>query len=103
MPKARFRAGVVPVLAGVLLVAGCGTPKVAQDKVEDQIGSQLGKQIGHKPDKVSCPDDLTGKKGKTMKCTLTDKGTKYGVTVKVTSVEGKKVKFDINVDKQPKS
>lgn len=103
MLRRRIAAGMIAVAAGVGLLAGCGTPKVAQDKVEDQISTQLGKKIGHEPDKVSCPGDLTGEKGKSMECTLTDKGTEYGVTVNVTSVDGKKVKFSIKVDDQAKS
>lgn len=103
MLRLRVSAGIIAVLAAVGLLAGCGTPKVDQDKVEKQVSSQLGKQIGHEPDDVSCPGDLTGKKGKTMRCTLKDKDTKYGVTVKVTSVKGKHVKFSIKVDDKPKS
>jgi hypothetical protein len=51
---------------------------------------------------VSCPDNLKGTVGATLRCELTDGGSTYGVTVTVTSVEGGVVKYDIKVDDQPK-
>jgi hypothetical protein len=87
-------------LVALAALAGCGdsTPTVKQSKLEDKISSQLEAQVGTAPDDVSCPDDLEGKKGTTMRCTLTAGEDKLGVTVTVTSVEGKQVNFDAEVD-----
>ena len=71
--------------------------------MEDKISSGLEKQVGTKPDDISCPGDLEGTVGKTMRCTLTAGTDKLGVTVKVTSVDGKKVNFDYEVDQMDKS
>ena len=54
--------------------------------------------MGTAPDDISCPDDLEGQKGTTMRCTLTAGADQLGVSVTVTSVDGKTVKFDAEVD-----
>jgi Domain of unknown function (DUF4333) len=69
--------------------------------VAQQISDQLEQQNGKKPDSVSCPDNLKGVQGATLRCTLVDAGQTYGANVTVTSVEGSDVKFDIKVDDQP--
>ena len=88
------------VAAATLLLAGCGssTKSVSQEQVETRISEQLTKQVGQKPDTISCPGDLKAEKGTTMRCKLTSGGTSLGLTVKVTSVDGSNVKFDIQVD-----
>lgn len=75
---------------------------VDKDQVASQIGDQLAKQVGHQPDKVTCPDNLKGAQGATLRCDLTDQGQTYGVTVTVTDVQGGDVLFDFKVDEQPK-
>ena len=92
-------------LVALAALAGCGdsTPTVEQSKVEDTISSQLEAKVGTAPDDVSCPDDLEGKKGTTMRCTLTAGDDELGVTVTVTSVEGKQVNFDAEVDEMGES
>jgi hypothetical protein len=50
---------------------------------------------------VTCPSDLKGVVGTTLRCTLTDSGETYGVGVTVTKVEGDDVKFDTKVDDKP--
>jgi hypothetical protein len=50
---------------------------------------------------VSCPDNLKGVVGATLRCQLSDGGKNYGVTVTVTSVDGNDVEFDIKRDDQP--
>jgi Domain of unknown function (DUF4333) len=74
---------------------------VDKKEVAQQISDQLEQQNGKKPDSVSCPDNLKGVQGATLRCTLVDAGQTYGVNVTVTSVEGSDVKFDIKVDDQP--
>ncbi|BCJ36705.1 hypothetical protein Athai_42080 [Actinocatenispora thailandica] len=99
------RLGTAAVAAiGALLLAGCGgTSSVSRSEVEKQVSQQLTAQVGRKPDKISCPGSLKAKVGTTMRCTLTDSGKSYGVTVKVTSVDGSNVKFHIQVDNKPKN
>lgn len=75
---------------------------VDKDQVASQISDQLAQQVGHKPDSVTCPDNLKGTQGATLRCELTDQGQTYGVSVTVTGVQAGDVLFDIKVDDQPK-
>lgn len=91
-----------------LFAAGCSgqvsvgeTPKVAKQEVQKQVSGQLGKKFGREPERVNCPEDLEAKPGKTTRCTLTDRGERYGLTVKVNKVQGTKVAFGIKVDDKP--
>ncbi|MEU9805609.1 DUF4333 domain-containing protein [Mycobacterium sp. NPDC050853] len=65
--------------------------------ISDQITQQF-----HKPDSVTCPDNLKGAKGATLRCEIKDDGQAYGVTVTVTDVQGGDVLYDFKVDEQPK-
>lgn len=99
--------GAAAALASLLALAGTtscslGDKSVKKEDVANQISTQLGGQVGHKPESVTCPENLQGTVGATLKCDLTDQGTTFGVTVTVTSVEGDNVKFDIKVDDAPK-
>ena len=82
-------------------LSGCGGSAVNSSDVEKQISSELEKQIGQAPDSVNCPNDLKAEKGAEERCTLTADGEDYGVSVKVTKVDGSDVSFDISVDDKP--
>jgi uncharacterized protein DUF4333 len=87
----------------IIGAAACsGDKSVSKTDVANQISSQLAGQVGHKPDSVTCPDDLKAAVGATQRCELTDQGATYGVTVTVSSVDGDNVKYDIKVDDKPK-
>lgn len=84
-----------------LLLTGCSqTVSVQQDDLEKELSQQLEATVGQAPDKVECPGDLEGKEGTEMRCTLTAGSDELGMTVTVTSVDGKDVKFDFEVDDQ---
>jgi uncharacterized protein DUF4333 len=70
--------------------------------VASKISDQLAQQAGRKPDSVTCPDNLKGTEGATLRCELKDGDQTYGVTVTVTSVDAGDVNFHIKVDDQPK-
>ena len=74
---------------------------VDKDAVAEQISEQLTQQVGRAPESVTCPSDLKGEVGATLRCELTDSGDTYGVTATVTKVDGTNVKFDIKVDDEP--
>jgi Domain of unknown function (DUF4333) len=75
---------------------------VDKNLVARRISEQLTEQVGHKPDSVTCPDNLKGNKDATLRCELKDGGQTYGVTVTVTDVDAGDVHFDFKVDSQPK-
>jgi hypothetical protein len=71
-----------------------------KDKVASLISEQLAQQ-GTKPDSVTCPDNLKGLKGATLRCQLTSAGQTYGVNVTVTDVDAGDVNFHFKVDDRP--
>jgi uncharacterized protein DUF4333 len=72
-----------------------------KNDVAQGISDQLQQKLGHKPDNVTCPDNLKSVVGTTLRCTFTDAGDTYGVTVTVVSVDVGEPKFDTKVDDQP--
>ena len=100
MSRRRLRLlAAVPLLAVGL--AACSS-SLAADDVAEGAEDALEPEVGARPD-VSCPDDLPAKVGAEARCTLSagDGPTKYGVTVRVTSIEGKTAHFAVEVDEQP--
>jgi hypothetical protein len=75
---------------------------VDKNLVASRLSDQLTEKVGRKPDSVTCPDNLKGNQGATLRCDLKDGGQTYGVTVTVTDVDAGDVHFDFKVDDQPK-
>ena len=74
---------------------------VDKDQVSSILSHKLTQQVGRKPDSVTCPDNLKGVQGATLRCELTDSGQKYGISVTVTNVDAGDVNFDYKVDDHP--
>lgn len=91
----------VLALVAVLAVVGCGAAAVDESQVEEKVKKALGEKVGREPESIDCPDDLPAEVGAALRCTLTDSGLTYGVTVNVTKVDGSDVLFDIAVDQKP--
>lgn len=72
-----------------------------KDLVARILTQKLTEQVGRAPDAVTCPDNLKGEKGATLRCQLTDGYEKYGVLVTVSSVDAGDVHFGYKVDSQP--
>ena len=100
--RPRTLAAVVALcgLAGGMTGCGGGTPTVSEKTLESTISTQLEETVGQRPDRVDCPDGLVGKVGTTQRCTLHAGTDTIGVEAEVTSVDGKDVSFDIQVDDQ---
>jgi hypothetical protein len=71
---------------------------VDKNQVASVISDKLTQQVGKKPDSVTCPDNLKGVEGATLRCQLTDGNEKYGISVTVTNVDAGDVNFDFKVD-----
>src|ERR1700753_2803429 len=68
---------------------------VKGDDVQFDMVETIDKALGgRKPDSVTCPDNLKGNQGATLRCELKDEGQTYGVTVTVTDVDAGDVHFD---------
>ncbi|WP_233515403.1 DUF4333 domain-containing protein [Marinitenerispora sediminis] len=93
-------AAVLLAAAGCSFSLGVGGASVGSDDVANEVARQLEEQVGRAPDDVSCPENLPGEVGASVRCELTADGEAYGVTVTVTEVEGTRVAFDVRVDDQ---
>jgi hypothetical protein len=76
---------------------------VDKNQVASILSNKLTQQVGRKPDSVTCPDNLKGVEGATLRCQLTDGTQKYGINVTVTDVDAGDVNFDFKVDDQPET
>src|SRR4051795_9173806 len=83
----------------VLIVAGCGTATIDSSQVEQQTQKALTKSVGKQAPEAVCPDELKAKKGATTRCHMDfPEGKRLGITVKVSSVDDDKARFDIVAD-----
>ncbi|MEU0587342.1 DUF4333 domain-containing protein [Streptomyces sp. NPDC006132] len=110
MPKARSSAATwsLSAVAACTLLAGCSvsvdagksaTPQMSADKLATIVAEKLAATTGKPKPDITCPENLAAKVGTTTRCKLTAKdGSTLGVTVKVTSVEGEQINFDIKAD-----
>jgi len=110
--KRHVLAAIVTAAAGGLLASGCsvhvsvggtGGTTVPKHSVETEVATTLAKQENQPVPKVVCPKDLTGKVGTVMFCSLTAQGSTvvYPVQVRVNSISGSQVHFNIQVSETP--
>jgi hypothetical protein len=98
----QSRRAVLGVIGcAALLLAAC-TQEVAREQVEKGAQESLTRTVGKQAPPISCPAGLKGTVGATLTCTMTLDGKPYDVAIKVNSVEGTKVKYDVEVAKQPR-
>ncbi|OSC39188.1 DUF4333 domain-containing protein [Mycobacterium decipiens] len=74
---------------------------VDKNQVANIISDKLFQRVGARPDSVTCPDNLKGVEGATLRCQLTDGSKTYGISVIVTTVDAGDVNFDFKVDEHP--
>ncbi|GAA2291160.1 hypothetical protein GCM10010234_35330 [Streptomyces hawaiiensis] len=112
MTKTRMSAAVgsLSILAVGALLVGCSVsvndgnsePKLSADKLATTVAEKLAASTGQPKPDITCPEELVGKVGNTTRCKLTaSDGSTLGVTVKVTSVDGDQIDFDIKADETP--
>ena len=110
--KGRVPVAIAVATIGAAFVSGCSasasfsigsTPSVPRHSVETEVATELAKQANQPTPKVTCPGDLAGKVGTVMYCTLTPQGSSssYPTQVKVDSVNGTNVHFNIEVSTTP--
>ena len=94
---------MIPLVCGALLAGGCsistGGNAVSKARIEQKVADRLAATVGQRPKAVTCPGDLKAEQGTKMRCQLeAADGSKIGLTVTVTAVNGSDVKFNIKVD-----
>lgn len=91
--------GVLLVGCSASVEVGKSEPKMSAEKVATLVSEKLASTTGQPKPDISCPQDLVGKVGTSMRCKLTaDDGSTLGVTVTVTSVDGDQINFDLEAD-----
>lgn len=94
-PRSRALLTALGTVA-LLTLAGCGgTPVVDRADLEDDVAATLAEQSDTSPGDVSCPDDLTGEVGETVRCAVAGDTGDVPVEVRVTEVDGSDVSYDI--------
>lgn len=99
-------AGVA--VAGAVLGA-CGGPSadgtqpaLSQDRLAELTKQKLANTTGPQPESVACDGDLPATVGIKQRCVLaTPDGTRFGVTVTATKVDGDQIGFEAVVDAKP--
>lgn len=76
---------------------------IPAEQVAAEVSGSLEESVGRPPESVDCPSPLTARAGGTTRCTLTDGGETYGVSVVVTEYDDATGDYhlDIQVDEQP--
>jgi Domain of unknown function (DUF4333) len=101
----RLRVVQVLAIAGILAVAGCTFSTfrtMDRGELESGVKKELEAVAQAKARSVTCPDELEVEVDASTRCTLQAMdGTKFGVSVVVTSVDGDDVRYRVQVDQTP--
>ncbi|BBY55472.1 DUF4333 domain-containing protein [Mycobacterium koreense] len=92
----------------VALLGACGgtdadsDPAIPQNGLAELTKQKLANTAGPEPESVECDGDLPATVGIKRRCVLTTpEGTRYGVTVTATKVNGDQIDFEAVVDDKP--
>ena len=68
-------------------------PVLLKAQVESSLLDQLEAQLGQRPDTATCTQDLEGKTGNTIECTVVAGSETQNFTLTVNSVDGDKINY----------
>lgn len=68
-------------------------PVLTKAEVEASLLNVLGAQVGERPDSATCSDNLEGKPGNTVDCTIIAGPVAQAFTLTVTTVNGSKINY----------
>jgi hypothetical protein len=91
---------VAPLLA--LGLAGCGAETLEASTIAEDAEAALEERVGTRPD-IICPEGIPAEVGAETECALTAGGdpTEYPVRIRVSSVDGDTVNYDVEVGDAP--
>jgi len=112
--RRHLAAALVTTALTSALLAGCsasidiGGQSISSEELATQVTAALAESMKVAADEVptiTCPEDLDATVGASTTCVLQDdtSGKEYDVAVKVTSIEGSKALFSVEVASQPNS
>jgi hypothetical protein len=94
------RLGAAVLMGAVALqFAGCSTATIKPDGAAKSVTDLVSQQTGFKPTDVNCPSGEEAKVGVEFDCHFTGPDGQYIAHMKVTSVNGQDVVFDIKTQK----
>jgi hypothetical protein len=96
------RAASLIILVAVML-AGCGTSQLRQHSTEQAVAKFVARHTGFRPTDVRCPPGISATVGTTFDCSFTGPDGRYVAHVRVTSVQGERVLFDVQTRRLAKS
>jgi hypothetical protein len=97
MKSARVAAAIVVGGATVLQLTGCSKtiePGATASYVADYVANNSPAKV--RPTDVSCPSGVEAKVGTEFDCHFTGPDGKYTAHLKIRSVDGTQVKYDVN-------
>ncbi len=68
-------------------------PVLTRSEVESSMLDELEAQVGERPDAATCSDNLEGKPGNTVDCTIVAGANTKDFTLTVSAVDGGKIKY----------
>ncbi len=78
-----------------LLLAGCGQAVILAGPTAQTVTQFVATHTGYHPRDVSCPSGIPAKVGRTFSCHFTGPDGKYEARMRVVSVHGRRVNYDI--------
>ena len=96
-----FRSALVLAISASLL-AGCGDGEVAKVDIEQQAMKQLSASVGQESPPITCPNGLKATVGTKLVCSMPINDKQYDVTVIVGAVDGRNVKYTVEVADKPR-
>ncbi|WP_019816243.1 DUF4333 domain-containing protein [Saccharomonospora saliphila] len=81
--------------------SGDGPPRMSRGNLERSAIADLERSVGQRPDEVTCDGDLEGTVGATQRCRLAVGSDRLGFTVTVTGVDGRDIRYEIQIDQTP--
>lgn len=68
-------------------------PVLPKDQVQESLLGQLAEQLGERPDSAECSENLEGKPGNTIDCTVVAGSESQEFTLTVNSVDGDRINY----------
>ena len=81
-----------------LVVAGCGQAEVLAEPTAQTVTRFVVTRTGYHPNDVRCPSGVPAKVGRSFTCHFTGPDGKYEARLKILSVHGSRVNYDIQTE-----
>jgi Domain of unknown function (DUF4333) len=90
------RRAAVPIVGITVVLAACGTATIKPAGAARSVVDVVSRQTGFRPRDVRCPSGVEAKVGNTFDCHFTGPEGPYTAHMRITSVHGRRVVFDVS-------